>query len=277
MGACRALALALLVLGAGYASPPVQAQQKVVIYSSNDDTLHKLVFAAFTKETGIAVEPVSAGSGVVVKRIQTEKDRPGGDIIWGVSRSLLETNKQFFSPYRVEESRRHARRIPGAGQPLDRQQPASDGDPAEHQGAPRGPGPQDLEPTCSIPSGRARSPSPTQPTPGSAYSTVTMLVDHFGGGDAGWAKVKQLHRQHPRAQPLLAGVPGRRQRRVSARHLARIRRLRVGRRRRAGEDHLSRRRHARADGRRGHRSRAARTRKPPRPSSTTSTARMCAR
>jgi iron(III) transport system substrate-binding protein len=27
---------------------------------------------------------------------------------------------------------------------------------------------------------------------GSAYSTVTMLVDHFGGGDAGWAKVRQL-------------------------------------------------------------------------------------
>jgi iron(III) transport system substrate-binding protein len=27
---------------------------------------------------------------------------------------------------------------------------------------------------------------------GSAYSTVTMLVDLFGGGDAGWAKVKQL-------------------------------------------------------------------------------------
>src|SRR5262245_44828547 len=27
---------------------------------------------------------------------------------------------------------------------------------------------------------------------GSAYSTVTMLVDHFGGGDAGWEKVKQL-------------------------------------------------------------------------------------
>ena len=27
---------------------------------------------------------------------------------------------------------------------------------------------------------------------GSAYSTVTMLVDLFGGGDAGWAKVRQL-------------------------------------------------------------------------------------
>ena len=104
----------LLALGAGYASPPAQAQQKVVIYSSNDDTLHKLVFAAFTKETGIAVEPVSAGSGVIVKRIQTEKDRPGGDIIWGVSRSLLETNKQFFSALRVEEPRRDPGGVPRA-------------------------------------------------------------------------------------------------------------------------------------------------------------------
>ena len=94
------LALLLLALASACASSSgAEAQQKVVIYSSNDDTLHKLVFAAFTKETGIAVEPVSAGSGVIIKRIQTEKDRPGGDIIWGVSRSLLETNKQYFSPY----------------------------------------------------------------------------------------------------------------------------------------------------------------------------------
>src|SRR4029078_7414240 len=41
----------------------------------------------------------SAGSGVVVKRIQSEKDRPQGDIIWGVSRSLLETNKAYFAHY----------------------------------------------------------------------------------------------------------------------------------------------------------------------------------
>src|SRR6185295_6409217 len=52
MGTFRAFALVLLALGSGYASPQAQAQQKLVIYSSNDDTLHKLVFAAFTKETG---------------------------------------------------------------------------------------------------------------------------------------------------------------------------------------------------------------------------------
>jgi iron(III) transport system substrate-binding protein len=71
-------------------TPSATGQQQVIIYSSNDDTLHRLVFPAFTKETGIAVEPVSAGSGVIIKRIQTEKDRPAGDIIWGVSRSLLQ-------------------------------------------------------------------------------------------------------------------------------------------------------------------------------------------
>ena len=75
----RRLGLALLVaLAAVYPGSMATAQQKVVVYSSNDDTLHKLAFSAFTKETGIEVEPVSAGSGVVIKRIQTEKDRPGG-------------------------------------------------------------------------------------------------------------------------------------------------------------------------------------------------------
>ena len=191
MGACRALALALLVLGAGYASPPVQAQQKVVIYSSNDDTLHKLVFAAFTKETGIAVEPVSAGSGVIVKRIQTEKDRPGGDIIWGVSRSLLETNKHFFSPY-VSKNR--------------------DATPAEFREPtdlwignnlhlmvilqntkvlPEDQGPKTWSDLLD-PKWKGKIAFTDPANSGSAYSTVTMLVDHFGGGDAGWAKVKQL-------------------------------------------------------------------------------------
>ncbi len=101
----KSFGLAILVCGAMFASTASLAQPKVVVYSSNDDTLHKLLFAAFTKETGIAVEPVTAGSGVIVKRVQTEKDRPGGDIIWGVSRSLLETNKQFFQPY---QSKNHA-------------------------------------------------------------------------------------------------------------------------------------------------------------------------
>ncbi len=88
-----ALPLALLAV-------PARAQaKKLVIYTTNDSTLNDLVFAAFKAETGIEVEPVAAGSGVVVRRLQTEKARPLGDIVWGVSRSLLQTNKALFEPY----------------------------------------------------------------------------------------------------------------------------------------------------------------------------------
>src|SRR5438477_10466069 len=96
-GKLALITVACVVLAmAGTAS----AQQKLVIYTSNESTLNELASAAFTKETGVQVDVVSSGSGVIVKRIQAEKDRPQGDIIWGVSRSLLETNKAYFAPYR---------------------------------------------------------------------------------------------------------------------------------------------------------------------------------
>jgi iron(III) transport system substrate-binding protein len=170
---------------------PNKAPQKVVIYSSNDDTLHKLVFAAFTKETGIAVEPVSAGSGVIIKRIQTEKDRPGGDIIWGVSRSILETNKQYFAAY--------------ASKNVD----ATPAQYREPQGLwignnlhlmvilqntnvlPEAEGPKAWADLID-PKWKGKIAFTDPANSGSAYSTVTMLVDLFGGGDPGWAMVRQL-------------------------------------------------------------------------------------
>ena len=89
------LASLLGLLGAGSA----QAQKKLVVYTSNESTLNDLVFGAFKKETGIEVEPVAAGSGVVIRRLQAEKARPLGDIIWGISRSLLQTNVQYLDSY----------------------------------------------------------------------------------------------------------------------------------------------------------------------------------
>src|SRR5215475_6866330 len=81
-------------------APAVRAQsRKLVVYSANDSTLNDLVFNAFRAETGIAVEPVAAGSGVLMRRLQAEKASPLSDIVWGVSRSLLQTNKALFAPY----------------------------------------------------------------------------------------------------------------------------------------------------------------------------------
>jgi len=187
----RAFGFALLALAAVCTSSVTMAQQKVVVYSSNDDTLHKLAFAAFTKETGIAVEPVSAGSGVVIKRIQTEKDRPGGDIIWGVSRSLLETNKQYFSPYLSKNNDAIPAEFREAGNLWignnlhlmvilqNTKVLAAEEGPKTWADL--------LDPKWK---GKIAFTDPANS--GSAYSTVTMLVDLFGSGEAGWAKVKQL-------------------------------------------------------------------------------------
>ena len=46
-----------------------QPDKQVVIYSANESTLDGLVFAAFEKETGIKIQPVAAGSGVLVTTV----------------------------------------------------------------------------------------------------------------------------------------------------------------------------------------------------------------
>jgi len=181
--------LTLALAAPGMAS----AEKRLVVYTSNESTLNDLVFGAFTKETGIVVEPVSAGSGVVMRRLQAEKARPLADIVWGVSRSLLQTNRALFQPYASKNK---------------------DATPTEYRdpddlwignnlhllvilqntkAVPEGQGPKGwadlLDPKWK---GKIAFTDPANS--GSAYATVTMLVDLWGGGDAGWKKVAQLFR-----------------------------------------------------------------------------------
>ncbi len=186
----RLLTLATL-FGALIASGAAHAQKKLVVYTSNESTLNDLVFGAFTKETGIVVEPVSAGSGVVMRRLQAEKARPLADIVWGVSRSLLQTNKALFQPYASKNKE---------------VTPADYRDPDDlwignnlhllvilqnTKMVPEGQGPKGwadlLDPKWK---GKIAFTDPANS--GSAYATVTMLVDLWGGADAGWKKVGEL-------------------------------------------------------------------------------------
>jgi iron(III) transport system substrate-binding protein len=169
----------------------VRAQQRIVIYSANDATLNKLVATEFTKATGVEADVVSAGSGVVMKRIETEKDRPQGDIVWGISRSLLQTNVQHFDAY--------------ASQNKDAI-PAEFRDPQDRwigtnlhllvvlqntKSVPEAEGPRSWEDlTAAKWKGNVAFTDPANS--GSAYSNVTMLVDMWGGGNAGWDKVAKL-------------------------------------------------------------------------------------
>ncbi len=181
------LGLALLA----FSPVAAQAQKKLVVYTSNESTLNDLVFGAFTKETGITVEPVVAGSGVVIRRLQAEKDRPLGDIIWGISRSLLQTNKALFTPY--------ASKNKGAI-------PVEYRDPADlwvgnnlhllvilqnTKILPADQGPKGWSDLLD-PKWKGKIAFTDPANSGSAYTTVTLLVDLWGGGEAGWKKVAAL-------------------------------------------------------------------------------------
>lgn len=193
MSTIRWLVTLASLLGALSAGGAAQAQKKLVVYTSNDSTLNELAFSAFRKETGIEVEPVAAGSGVVMRRLQAEKARPLGDIVWGVSRSLLQTNKALFEAYASKNK---------------------DATPAEYRDpgdlwignnlhllvilqntklVPDDQGPKSWEDLLD-PKWKGKIAFTDPANSGSAYATVTMLVDLWGGGEAGWKKVGALFR-----------------------------------------------------------------------------------
>lgn len=186
------LGLAACTLAAllGWAGPAA-AQQGITLYTSNEATLNKLIASAFEKETGIAVNVISAGSGVVIKRVQTEKDRPQGDLIWGISRSLLQTNAEYFDSYASE----HKGAIPAEYRDAQDRWIGTN----LHllvvlqntKSVPDAQGPKTWDDlTASRFKGNIAFTDPANS--GSAYSTVTLLVDLWGGGNAGWGKVEKL-------------------------------------------------------------------------------------
>jgi iron(III) transport system substrate-binding protein len=182
--------IATLLL-AGVAVGPAMAQGKVVVYTSNDSNLNRFVYEAFKKETGIEVEGVEAGSGVVFRRIASEKDRPLGDIVWGVSRTLLRANKALLAPYASKNKDAvpaHFRdpEDPGIGTNVHLLVILQNTKllPAEQ-------GPKTwtdlMKPDLK---GKVAFTDPANS--GSAYSNVTMLAQTWGNNDAAWQKVTQL-------------------------------------------------------------------------------------
>ena len=126
-----------------------------------------------------------------MRRLQAEKARPLGDIIWGVSRSLLQTNKALFEPYASKNM---------AATPAEYRDPDNlwignnlhllvilqntkllpDAEGTEELG----------RPARSQVEGQDRLHRSGQL--GLGLYHVTMLVDLWGGGDAGWKKVGEL-------------------------------------------------------------------------------------
>jgi iron(III) transport system substrate-binding protein len=125
-----------------------------------------------------------------MKRVQTEKDRPQGDIVWGVSRSLLESNVAYFEPY----ASKHRDAVPAEYRdPNDRWigtnlhlmvilQNTSE--------VPEGAGPKSWQDLLD-PKWKGRVAFTDPANSGSAYTTVTLLASLWGNDEAGWGRISK--------------------------------------------------------------------------------------
>ena len=74
-------------------------ENKLVIYSPNSEEIINTIIPMFEKETGIKVELISAGTGELIKRIETEKGNPNGDIMFGGSKAQALGYSDLFEEY----------------------------------------------------------------------------------------------------------------------------------------------------------------------------------
>ena len=70
-----------------------------MIYSPNSEGLLNATIPLFEEKYGVNVELIQAGTGELIKRIQSEKNDPYADVMFGGSWSLMYTNEDLWEPY----------------------------------------------------------------------------------------------------------------------------------------------------------------------------------
>lgn len=92
------LLIAILISGCSQESG-VKEGQSLIIYTARSEGLNNAVIPKFEEETGIKVELVVAGTGELVKRVESEKNNPMGDILWAADETMLASKKDLFEEY----------------------------------------------------------------------------------------------------------------------------------------------------------------------------------
>lgn len=77
----------------------VQGGGELVVYSPNSEGLMNATIPLFEEKYGIKVEVIQAGTGELVKRIQSEQNDPYADVLFGGSWSLMYDNEDLWEPY----------------------------------------------------------------------------------------------------------------------------------------------------------------------------------
>lgn len=72
----------------------------LIIYCPHPVEFIDPIVNEFESQTGIQTEVVTAGSGELLKRIESEGDNPLGDVMWGGSLSTLQPKADLFEEYK---------------------------------------------------------------------------------------------------------------------------------------------------------------------------------
>lgn len=75
------------------------SSDRLVVYTARSESLNNAVIPAFEEATGITVEVITAGTGELVKRVESESSNPLSDILWAADQTMLDSSKDLFEEY----------------------------------------------------------------------------------------------------------------------------------------------------------------------------------
>jgi iron(III) transport system substrate-binding protein len=88
------------MFGSAHAQAP---SNKLVVYCPHPLILIDPLVKKFEAATGVKVEVIAAGTGELLKRIESESANPLADVIWGGTISTLDPSKKFFEVFHSSE------------------------------------------------------------------------------------------------------------------------------------------------------------------------------
>ncbi len=73
--------------------------QTLVLYTPNEQNMLDALIPTFEKDTGIAVQTITAGTGELYQRISSEAANPQGDVMFGGGSAQAVANEELWEPY----------------------------------------------------------------------------------------------------------------------------------------------------------------------------------
>lgn len=103
-GLVAASLLSLVACSGGGESAENGESDTLVVYSPNSEGLINATIPAFEEKYGVKVELIQAGTGELFKKLESEKEAPVADVIFGGSYTQYATNGDLFEAYVAEEN-----------------------------------------------------------------------------------------------------------------------------------------------------------------------------